>query len=250
MSEGDVKIRLTDVGKRYQRVHERPMLLREALLFLAGRSRRIEDFWALRHLSFEVFRGETMGIVGRNGSGKSTLLQLVAGSTFCTEGVVSTRGRVSTLLALGAGMNGDMTGEENIILNAGFIGLSLEETRRRMPQIVEFAELQDVIDTPVRFYSSGMQARLGFALAINVSADIIVIDEVLGVGDSRFQRKCMREINRLKEEGRTILYATQSAAAVADFCTRAVWLDSGQVRMQGKARDVASEYAIFMDSPD
>jgi ABC-type polysaccharide/polyol phosphate transport system ATPase subunit len=224
------------------------MLLREAVFFLASRDKRSEDFWALHDVSFEIGDGETMGVLGRNGSGKSTLLQVVAGAAFPSEGTISTRGRVATLLALGAGLHGDMTGEENIIVNAGFLGLSPEEIRDRMPHIVEFSELAQVIDTPVRFYSSGMKARLGFSIAINVSPDILVIDEVLAVGDMTFQGKSLEKILQMKESGTTILYASQSPNQVAEFCSRAIWLEQGKVQASGAARDVAGEYARAMEA--
>ena len=165
------------------------MLLRDMAAIVTGHRQRVDEFWALRDVSFEVERGEMLGIVGRNGSGKSTLMTLVAGTSFPDEGSVSTRGRLSVLLALGAGFNLDMTGEENIIVNAGLLGLSIPEARARMRQIIEFAELEHVIDTKIRFYSSGMMARLGFAIAINVSPDILLVDEVLSVGDAGFQEK-------------------------------------------------------------
>jgi ABC-type polysaccharide/polyol phosphate transport system ATPase subunit len=236
------------VSKLYQRVHEKPMLLREALVLLAGRTRREEDYWALRDVSIEVRRGETFGVVGPNGSGKSTLLQIVAGTTFPSQGTVSTRGRVSPLLALGAGFHPDMTGEENILVSASLMGLRVEEIRRRLPEIVAFAELEGVIDTPIRFYSSGMMGRLGFAVAINVSPNIVVIDEIFAVGDMAFQRKCYEAMAGLKARGATIVFASQSPMAVAEFCNRAVWLDSGKIRLAGTAREVASEYALAMEA--
>jgi ABC-type polysaccharide/polyol phosphate transport system ATPase subunit len=241
-------VRAQNLGKQFQWIHEKPMLLREALLFVAGRSRRYEDFWALRNISFEVRRGQVLGLIGRNGSGKSTLLELVAGSSFPNEGSVSTQGRVSMLLSFAGGLNPNMTGEENILLSAGVMGLSPEEVKRRLPQIVEFAELQSVIDTPVRHYSSGMTARLGFSLAINVSADIVVIDEILGVGDIPFQRKCHEEMLRLKAKGTTIVYATQAPMQLAEFCTHALWLHEGVIRSSGTARQIASEYSQFADA--
>jgi ABC-type polysaccharide/polyol phosphate transport system ATPase subunit len=224
------------------------MLLREALVLLAGRARREEDFWALRDISLEVRRGETLGVVGANGRGKSTLLQVIAGTTFPTQGTVSTRGRLSPLLAMGAGFHPDMTGEENIIVSASLMGLSVEEAKQRLPKIVEFAELEAVIDTPIRFYSSGMNGRLGFAVAINVSPDIVVIDEVFAVGDMSFQKKCQEAMMALKSRGATIVFASQSPMTVAEFCNRAIWLDAGNVRLAGTAREVASAYALEMEA--
>lgn len=247
MSTDEVVIRARGVSKLYRRVHEKPMLLREALFFLAGRARRVEEFWALRDISFEVRRGQSLGLLGRNGSGKSTLLQIAAGTSFPSEGTLSTRGRVSMLLSLGGGFNPDMTGEENVLMKAGLIGLSLDEARRRLPNIVRFAELEAAIDTPVRYYSSGMAARLAFSTAINVDPNVIIIDEIFGVGDLAFQAKCQEEMWRLKEHGGTIMFASQSPTLVAEYCSHAVWLDNGAIKSYGAAREVASQYARFME---
>lgn len=244
--KGGVRIRARDVGKHYLRVHEKPMLLREAAMLLSGRKQRVDDLWAVRHVDFELREGETLGLLGPNGSGKSTLLTLVAGTTFPSEGVVSTRGRISTLLSLGAGFNSDMTGEENIIASAGLLGMSVSETRKRLPRIVEFAELARVIDTQIRFYSSGMVTRLAFSIAINVSPDIMVIDEVLAVGDIAFQRKCIDALEELQASGVTTVLATQAPLMVSELCTRAIWLEAGQIKMTGPAEEVASAYQLGM----
>jgi len=241
-----VVVRASKVGKRYQRVHEKPMLLRDMALLLSSRRKSVDEFWALKDVSFEVQQGETMGILGPNGSGKSTLLTLLAGTAFPTEGTASTRGRVSLLLELGAGFSPDMTGEENIIVNAGLLGLTTREARDRMHKMVEFAELEGVIDTPIRHYSSGMLARLGFAIAINVSPDVLIVDEVLAVGDIRFQEKCNKEFDRLRSDGVTVVLVSQSPQAIADRCDRALWLKEGQVQSLGAAKDVAAEYSAAM----
>jgi ABC-type polysaccharide/polyol phosphate transport system ATPase subunit len=239
-------VRAATVGKHYLRVHERPMLLREAAMLMAGRTRRVDDLWAIRRVAFDLREGETLGLIGVNGSGKSTLLQLVAGTSFPSEGTISTRGRISTLLALGAGFNPDMTGEENIVAGAGLLGIPVAEARRRLRGIVEFAELESVIDTPIRFYSSGMQARLGFAIAINVSPDILVVDEVLAVGDLKFQEKCIESVKEMQSRGITMVVAAQSPMFIAEFCTRAMWLEAGETKMAGSASEVADAYQIAM----
>ena len=246
MTQGPVRIRAADVGKHYRRVHEKPMLLRDAMMLLSGRKQRVDDLWALRHVSFELRAGETLGLLGPNGSGKSTLLTLVAGTTFPSEGTMSTCGRISTLLSLGAGFNPDMTGEENIVTSSGLLGMPFAETRRRLTQIVEFAELQAVIDTQIRYYSTGMVTRLAFSIAINVSPDIMVIDEVLAVGDIAFQAKCMDALEDQQSRGVTTVLASQSPMTIADFCTRALWLEAGQIKMAGPAAEVAEAYQVGM----
>lgn len=246
MSASPLTVRVANVGKRFARVHEKPMLLRDAVLLFSNRKERVDDLWAVRHVSFDLRAGETLGIIGRNGSGKSTLLSLVAGTTFPTEGTVSTRGRVSTLLALGSGFHPDMTGEENIITSAGLHGISMSEARRRLPDIVAFAELDEAIDTPIRFYSSGMTARLGFAIAINVSPDILVVDEVFAVGDIAFQNKCIKEVRKLQQSGVTVVFASQVPSFLVDFCTRAIWLEEGRIKMIGPSWDVGNAYQLVM----
>jgi ABC-2 type transport system ATP-binding protein len=246
MTGSPITLRASNVGKCFRRVHERPMLLREAFMLATRRKRQVDDLWAVRHVSFDLRAGETFGILGANGCGKSTLLALLGGTSFPTEGTVSTRGRIATWLSLGAGFHPDMTGEENILSAAGLMGIPIPEARRRMPDIIAFAELGNAIDTPLRHYSSGMSARLGFAVAINVSPDILVVDEVLAVGDLAFQEKCLKEVKRLQARGATIVLASQSPMLVADFATRALWLSGGLVKMMGSARDVASAYSIHM----
>lgn len=246
MTAGPITVRAANLGKCFQRVHERPMLLREAFMLASRRRRQVDDHWAVRHVSFDLRAGETFGIIGANGSGKSTLLALLGGTSFPTEGTVSTRGRIATWLSLGAGFHPDMTGEENIIASAGLLGIPIPEARRLMPSIIAFAELGAAIDTPIRRYSSGMTARLGFAICIHVSPDILVVDEVLAVGDLAFQVKCLKEVKRLKDSGATIVLASQSPLMLAEFATRAIWLSEGLVKMIGPARDVAAAYSIHM----
>jgi len=243
-----VVIRASRLGKRYMRVHEKPMLLRDMALMMSSRRRKTDEFWALRNVSFDVHQGETLGILGPNGSGKSTLLDLLAGTAFPNEGCASTRGRISVLLSLGAGFSIDMTGEENIIVNAGLLGLTAAEARQRMARIVDFAELADVIDTPIRFYSSGMLARLGFSIAINVSPDILIVDEVLAVGDIAFQRKCFDQFRRLQADGTTIVVVSQAPSVIAALSSKAIWLQDGEVQQQGPAAEVAHAYERSMAS--
>jgi lipopolysaccharide transport system ATP-binding protein len=236
-----VVIRARNLGKRYRRIHEPPMLLRDMAATVSGARQRVDDFWALRDVSFEIEQGEMLGIIGRNGSGKSTLLTLICGTSFPDEGVVSTRGRISVLLALGAGFNPDMTGEENVVVNSALLGLSVPEARARLRQIVEFAELEAVIDTKIRFYSSGMLARLGFAIAISVSPDILLVDEILTVGDIAFQEKCFREIRRMQSQGTTILFVSHGIMT-PDLCGRVLWLNEGKLERIGPVEEVWKAY--------
>ena len=246
MTNKAVCVRAANVGKRYLRVHEKPMLLREAAMLFAGRRGRVDDLWAVRNLDIELSQGETLGVIGANGSGKSTLLALVAGTSFPTEGTMSTRGRVATLLTIGAGFHPDMTGEENIVAGAALLGIPVDEAKKLSRKIVDFAELDAAIDTPVRQYSSGMSARLGFSVAINVSPDILVVDEIFAVGDIAFQGKCIAEVRRLQQRGIALVFASQSPMFLADFCTRAVWLDHGKVKMIGGAAEVGEAYHLAM----
>jgi ABC-2 type transport system ATP-binding protein len=188
-----------------------------------------EDFWALRDLAFEVPTGETLGIIGRNGSGKSTLLKCIAGILQPTSGQIVVRGHVAAMLELGAGFQPELSGRDNIFLNASLLGLSRREIERRFDDIVAFAELEEFIDNQVRFYSSGMYVRLGFAVAVNVEPDVLLIDEVLAVGDERFQQKCMERVHQFQTEGRTIVVVSHSADVMRQVCDRVVVLENGEV---------------------
>jgi ABC-2 type transport system ATP-binding protein len=215
------------VSKRFRLHQEKYTSLKEKLIH-AGRV-PYEDLWALRDVAFDVQEGETVGILGRNGSGKSTLLKCVCGVLQPTSGQVVVRGKLAGLLELGAGFQQDLTGRENIYLNGSMLGLSKREVDHLFDDIVEFAELGHFIDNQVKFYSSGMYVRLGFAVAVNVDPDVLVIDEVLAVGDERFQRKCMDRIKRFQKEGRTILFVSHSPDQVRAICDRAVVLSDGKM---------------------
>jgi lipopolysaccharide transport system ATP-binding protein len=238
-------VRFEDVSKRFVIHHERARTFQEAALNLV-RFRRVngthEAFWALRNVSYSLERGRTLGIVGRNGSGKSTLLKLLAGTMRPTEGQVIARGRVFGLLELAAGFHPELSGRDNVFLNGAFLGLSRQDMADRFDQIVRFAELEQFIDTPVKHYSSGMYMRLGFAIAISVDPEILVIDEVLAVGDAAFRQKCFAALAELKQRQKTILFVTHDASAVRRFCDEAIWLDQGHVRVTGPAGDVLAEY--------
>lgn len=236
------------LGKCYQ-IYDSPAERLKQMLYpraarLVGRAvnPRFKEFWALRGVGFEISRGETVGILGRNGSGKTTLLQVLCGTLPHTEGHCEVQGRVAALLELGAGFKPEFTGRENVLINSAIVGIPEREARARMQQVIEFSELGDVIDRPVKTYSSGMYVRLAFSAAIHVSPDILVVDEALAVGDARFQAKCFRRINEMKERGITILFVTHATEQVAMHCTRALLLDNGRLIDDGHPREVSNRY--------
>lgn len=200
------------------------------------------EFWALKDVSFQVKKGETVGIVGRNGSGKSTLLQIICGTLNPTEGMVTAHGRIAALLELGSGFNPEFTGRENIHMNAAVLGLSDEEIDARFDEIVSFADIGDFIDQPVKAYSSGMVVRLAFAVAINVAPEILIVDEALAVGDAAFQRKCMRKISELSDAGVTLLFVSHDMETVKKICSEALYLARGSVIEFGAAKQVCISY--------
>ncbi len=234
-------IEVREAGKKFRVLHEKQSIIRDVIPHLF-RMKEYEEFWALKDLDLTVRRGETLGIIGRNGSGKSTLLRMLAGITPPTEGSVACSGKISTLLELGAGFQQELTGLENIFLNATILGLRRREIEKKMKQIVEFAELGDFIDTQLKVYSSGMYVRLGFAIAIHVDFDILLVDEILAVGDAPFQRKCMERIEGFRKQGRTIVIVTHSMDTVRGMCDRAIWLEDGRVEFSGPAGSVVDMY--------
>ncbi len=232
-------IEFQDVSKRYYLHHKRQLLAQRVASSLR---RERNSFWALRHVNLRVEAGETVGIVGPNGAGKSTLLSIAVGVSSPTEGVVIQRGRAAALLELGSGFHPDLTGRENIQLNAALLGYSRAQLRKAFDAIVEFAGIPDFIDEPLRTYSTGMVARLGFSVAVHVDPDLLVLDEVLAVGDQEFQKKCMEKILEFRRRGKTLLFVSHASGAVESLCQRAVWLDLGTVRRDGPAREVMAEY--------
>ena len=236
-------VTLSNVSKSFTIRHEQSRTLQETVLgFLLQRREAPEEFWALREVSFRAARGQTLGIVGQNGSGKSTILKLIAGTLRPTSGTVQTNGRVFALLELGAGFHPDLTGRENIFLNGSFLGLSRREMAQHYDSILRFAELETFIDTPLKHYSSGMQMRLGFAIAAHVDPDILVIDEVLAVGDASFRQKCFATLSDFKREGKTIIFVSHDAVAVRRFCDEALWIEAGRVREIGDPERVTRAY--------
>ncbi len=249
-------IKFSNVSKRFILHHERPRSFQEMVVNLFGLrapSRRgiampspaNEEFWALRDVNFGIYAGEAVGIIGENGSGKSTTLKLISRILEPTAGSVSVRGKVSALLELGTGFHPDLTGRENIFLNGSLLGVPRKEMQRRYESIVDFAELHEFIDTPIKHYSSGMVMRLGFAVAISVNPDILLTDEVLAVGDEAFQRKCLDYIAGLRRRGVTIVFVSHALDAVRSLCRRVIWLDKGSLVADGPAAEVIDRYLAY-----
>jgi ABC-2 type transport system ATP-binding protein len=235
------------VGKRFRRWRERPTSLKERVIKWRVHA---EQFWALRDVSVEIPEGQTLGLLGSNGAGKTTLLKVIAGILRPNEGQVITRGRIATLLALGAGFHSELTGRENVYLNASILGLSRAQIEGLFDEIVAFAELEDFMDTQVKFYSSGMYVRLGFAVAVHVDPAILLVDEVLAVGDIAFQRKCIDRVKAFQEEGRTIVFVTHDPALVLRICDRAIMLEHGEVMVAGDPEDVVRDFRLAMARQD
>ena len=243
-------VRIRGVRKKFVIRHEAARSIQGWVLALLGRaSIEHEEFWALDGVDVDIAPGETLGIIGPNGSGKSTMLKLLAGTIAPTDGSIQASGSVFGLLELGAGMHPDLTGRENIFLNGSFLGLNRAEVRALYDQIVAFAELEQFIDTPVKHYSSGMFMRLGFAIAINVDPDILLIDEVLAVGDARFAAKCYEALADVKRRGRTMLLVSHDPIQVRRFADRVLWIDHGRVRMLGRPQEVIQAYLREMRGP-
>ncbi|WP_255486238.1 ABC transporter ATP-binding protein [Synechococcus sp. BMK-MC-1] len=232
-------ISVNNLGKCFQ-IYDNPKArLKQAIW--RGRRQYYKEFWALQDVNFELSKGESLGVIGRNGSGKSTLLQLICGTLTPTTGDVDTHGRIAALLELGSGFNPEFTGIENVFLNASMLGLSKEETSSRLDDILAFADIGDFVDQPVKAYSSGMAVRLAFAVIAHVNADILIVDEALSVGDVFFNQKCMRFINRFRENG-SLLFVSHDASAVTSLCDRALLLDRGQQISLGTPKEILDEY--------
>ncbi len=235
-------IQFSDVCLDYRLYRDRSVSIMETFMNVFGRKTSREWFRALDHASFQISPGESVALVGSNGAGKSTTLKLLAGIYSPTSGKVDTSGRIASLLDLGVGFHPELTGSENIFLNGALLGFDQKKMRDLLPGIAEFAMLERFMDTPVKYYSSGMFMRLGFALATSVDPDILLIDEVLAVGDASFQAKCYDKIFGFRESGKTIVFVSHDPEAVRRLCTRAIWLDSGRVRMDGPVDDVLGSY--------
>ena len=243
-NEMPVVIDVRDVHKSFRIYRDRGSTLKERLLF-AGR-RKHEEHRVLKGISFQVRKGEAVGLIGENGCGKSTTLKMLTKILYPNEGTIRMEGRVSSLIELGAGFHPDLSGRENIYTNASIFGLKREEIDRRLKEIIAFSELEAFIDDPVRTYSSGMYMRLAFAVAINVDADILLIDEILAVGDAAFQAKCFRKLQEIKAKGTTIIIVSHATAQIEQICDRCIWIDEGVIRMDSTPRDVFPSYMEWM----
>lgn len=255
MSSNDIAISITNLSKCYQ-IYDTPrdrlkQFVVPHLQRLAGHATKqyFREFWALKDVSFEVKKGETVGIIGRNGSGKSTLLQIICGTLSPTAGSIQTNGRIAALLELGSGFNPEFTGRENVYMNGSVLGLSTEEIDARFEDIAAFAEIGDFIEQPVKTYSSGMMIRLAFAVAINVNPEILIVDEALSVGDELFQRKCFSRIEAIRASGSTILFVSHSGGTIVELCDRAVLMEAGEKLAVGKPKQIVGRYQKLLYAP-
>ena len=229
-----------NVHKTFNVFYDKTNTIKEKILFWNKSKKEVRT--VLKGINLKIKKGEVVALVGVNGSGKSTLLKLMTKIIYPNKGTVETNGKLTSLLELGAGFHPDFSGRENIYFNASIFGLTKKEIDSRINQIIEFSELEGFIDNPVRTYSSGMYMRLAFSVAINVDADILLIDEILSVGDQHFQEKCFRKIEELKEQGKTIVFVTHGMESVKRFCTRAVWLHNGEIKLDGDVDTVVKQY--------
>ena len=244
MAENDIAIEVRNVTKSFKVYLDKGSQLKERLLF--RKRSRYEERKVLRGISFDVKKGEAIGLIGHNGCGKSTTLKLLTRIMYPDEGTIKLQGRVSSLIELGAGFHPDMSGRENIYTNAAIFGLTKKEIDARIKDIVDFSELADFIDNPVRTYSSGMYMRLAFSVAINVDADVLLIDEILAVGDANFQTKCFNKLKEIKAQGTTIVIVSHALGQIEQICDRAVWIHEGLIKAEGPPKEIDLEYLDYM----
>ncbi|AWB88635.1 ABC transporter ATP-binding protein [Salinibacterium hongtaonis] len=237
---GDTAVRVHEVSKKFRLYHERNQTLKAAIM--RGRTSVHEDFWALNDVSFDVPRGSTFGLIGSNGSGKSTLLKCLAKIYTPDKGSITHNGKMAALLEVGSGFHHELSGRENIYLNGSILGMSKKEIDSKYDEIVEFSGVERFIDQPVKNYSSGMYVRLGFSVAIHVEPDILVVDEVLAVGDAEFQEKCFRKFRDLKTNGKTVILVSHAMSTVLEMCDSAAWLNKGSLMMAGPVDETVAAY--------
>ena len=238
--KNEYAIRVKNLYKDFKWNSDKPGTLKEKLLF--AKRNKVVKVHILKDIDLDIKKGETVALIGTNGSGKSTLLKLMTKIIYPTKGNIKVNGKLTSLLELGAGFHPDFTGRENIYFNAAIFGLTKQEIEKRLNTIIEFSELGDFIDSPVRTYSSGMYMRLAFSIAINVDAEILLIDEILAVGDQHFQEKCFKKLHELKESDTTIVIVSHNLDQVKDLCNRAVWIKDGRIQMDGKPGEVIDKY--------
>ncbi|MBO1737399.1 ABC transporter ATP-binding protein [Leifsonia sp. TF02-11] len=236
-----------EVSKKFRLYHERNQSLKSAIM--RGRRSVHEDFWALKDVSFEVPEGSTFGLIGSNGSGKSTLLKCLARIYTPEKGTITARGKLAALLEVGSGFHPELSGRENVFLNGSILGMSRKEITRKFDEIVEFSGVEQFIDQPVKNYSSGMYVRLGFSVAINVEPEILVVDEVLAVGDADFQEKCRQKFVEFKQQGRTVILVSHAMGQVKDMCDHAAWLSHGELVSVGEAGPTIDAYLASLSHP-
>ena len=236
-----LSINVSNVSKNFKLYYDKASTLKERLLFFSKR-KKAENIEVLKNIDLKIYEGESVALIGTNGSGKSTLLKLMTKIIYPNKGKITINGKLTSLLELGAGFHMDFSGRENIYFNASIFGLTASVIDSRVQDIIDFSELGEFIDNPVRTYSSGMYMRLAFSIAINVDADILLIDEILSVGDQHFQDKCFDRLMELKKAGKTIVIVSHSLESVRQFCDRCVWIYNGEVRMDGKTNEVLDEY--------
>ncbi|WIE69800.1 MULTISPECIES: ABC transporter ATP-binding protein [Curtobacterium] len=236
----DSAVSVEHVSKRFRMYHERNDSLKS--MVMRGKKSVHEDFWALKDVSFEVPHGSTFGLIGKNGSGKSTLLKCLAKILWPEEGSITARGKQASLLEVGSGFHPELSGRENVFLNGSILGMSRKEVARKFDDIVSFSGVGNFIDQPVKNYSSGMYVRLGFSVAVAVTPDILVVDEVLAVGDATFRKRCQTKFKEMKDEGRTVILVSHSMGTVKDMCDQVAWLNEGELKMIGPTKKVVSAY--------
>ena len=240
MRKNDFAIKIENMTKTFKLFYDKPNTLKERLVF--WNKKKVDKRTVLDNINLEIKNGDTVALIGTNGSGKSTLLKLMTKIIYPTSGKITVNGKLTSLLELGAGFHPDFTGRENIYFNASIFGLTAAEIDKRIDTIIEFSELGDYIDSPVRTYSSGMYMRLAFSIAINVDAEILLIDEILAVGDQHFQDKCYTKLEQLKKEKKTIVIVSHSLPSVKKLCDRSVWIYNGKIKMDGETSKVIDEY--------
>lgn len=236
----DIAVRVEHLDKKFRLYHERNQTIKSAIM--RGRASSHEDFWAVRDVSFDVPVGSTFGLIGSNGSGKSTLLKCLAKIYYPTRGTITAYGKLAALLEVGSGFHHELSGRENIYLNGSILGMSKKQIDRKFDEIVDFSGVEQFIDQPVKNYSSGMYVRLGFSVAINVDPDILVVDEVLAVGDAEFQEKCQRKFVDFRQAGKTVILVTHDMSAVTAMCDQVAWLRNGQLVTTGEAAPTIAAY--------